>query len=417
MVGGLVGERQARRQSAVEEVSSKWGGVQVITGPALVVPYTHRWIETSVGQRITRTEIRHAIFLPETLDVRGSIDTEVRKRGIFSVPVYSLGLTIHGGFARPSFRELAIDPADVAWERAKLAVGISDTRAIQEETTASWNGAPVPFLPGTGAFDDAGAGIHAEVGVPDGVDPIRFSFPISLNGSLGVYLTPFGRNTTVELDSDYGHPSFQGNWLPSERSISTASFRASWSIPFLGRNYPQAWKTESDMSDAIGLSRFGVELANPVDHYRMAERSVKYAGLFILLTFASIWLIEVLAGVRVHPIQYLLLGGALCLFYLLELSLSEHLGFPLAYAIASAAVVGMVAAYSAVVLQHARRAFVVGAGVALLFAYLYVLLTNEDYALLAGSIGLFAILAAIMWVTRRVDWYSVGSTSPVEPTR
>ena len=165
------------------------------------------------------------------------------------------------------------------------------------------------------------------------------------------------------------------------------------------------------MREAIDGSRFGVELVNPVDHYRMAERSIKYAGLFILLTFATVWLTEVLAGVRVHPIQYLMLGGALCLFYLLELSLSEHLGFPLAYGIASLAVIGMVAAYSVVVLHRIGRALVVGAGVAALYAYLYILLMNEDYALLIGSVGLFAILAAIMYATRRVDWYAVGVRS------
>jgi inner membrane protein len=156
---------------------------------------------------------------------------------------------------------------------------------------------------------------------------------------------------------------------------------------------------------------------DPVDHYRMAERSVKYAGLFILLTFATVWLIEVLAGVRVHPIQYLLLGGALCLFYLLELSLSEHLGFPAAYAVASVAVIGMVAAYGAVVLRSRRRALVVAAGVALLYAYLYLLLMNEDYALLIGSVGLFAILGAIMFATRRVDWYAGGGRAVDAPVR
>lgn len=171
------------------------------------------------------------------------------------------------------------------------------------------------------------------------------------------------------------------------------------------------------MREAIDGSRFGVELMNPVDHYRMAERSVKYARLFVLLTFAAVWLIEVLARVRVHPIQYLMIGGALCLFYLLELSLSEHLGFPLAYAIASISVIAMVAAYSVVALHSVRRALVVGAGVALLYAYLYILLMNEDYALLIGSVGLFAILAAIMYATRRVDWYGAGTRPPVSPGR
>jgi inner membrane protein len=172
---------------------------------------------------------------------------------------------------------------------------------------------------------------------------------------------------------------------------------------------------EASQHDAIEGSRFGVDLVDPVDHYRMAERSVKYAGLFILLTFAAVWLIEVLASVRVHPIQYLLLGGALCLFYLLELSLSEHLGFLISYAIASVAVIGMVAAYCSVILQRRSRALVVATGVALLYAYLYTLLMNEDYALLAGSLGLFAILAAIMFATRRVDWYTVGAARAESP--
>jgi inner membrane protein len=169
------------------------------------------------------------------------------------------------------------------------------------------------------------------------------------------------------------------------------------------------------MGKEIQGSRFGVDLINPVDHYRMAERSVKYAGLFILLTFATLWLIEVLAGVRVHPIQYFMLGGALCLFYLLELSLSEHLGFPIAYALASAGVVGMVGAYSLVVLHGIGRALVVALGLALLYVYLYVLLMNEDYALLIGSVGLFAMLATIMYATRRVDWYAVGARAPQAP--
>jgi len=416
MIGALVSERQERRQAAIVEVSSKWGNAQTITGPALVIPYIYRWTEAAAGgQQITRTETRNAIFLPQQLRVRGSVDTELRHRGIFSVPVYKLGLTLEGEFTRPSFSELGLEPAAVAWERAQLAIGISDARAIQQETAASWNGKPVSFLPGTGGFTDGGTGIHAVVGFADGVQRAHFSFPLSLNGSLGFYLTPSAQNTTVELQSNYGHPSFQGNWLPVERSVSDSAFQAKWSIPFLGRNYPQAWKTEVGMRKEIDGSRFGVELVNPVDHYRMAERSVKYAGLFILLTFATLWLIEVLAGVRVHPIQYLMLGGALCLFYLLELSLSEQLGFPLAYIVASIAVVAMVAGYSIAIFHHIRRALIVVAAVSLLYAYLYILLMNEDYALLIGSVGLFLILALIMYATRRLDWYAVGARSPAPP--
>ena len=194
--------------------------------------------------------------------------------------------------------------------------------------------------------------------------------------------------------------------------MSATEFQARWSIPFLGRNYPQAWRSGAKLSEAVRGSRFGVELIHPVDQYRMAERSVKYAFLFILLPFAMVWLIEVLAGVRVHPIQYLMLGGALCIFYLLELSLSEHIGFPSAYALASISIIALVGAYSAAVLHRRRLAVLLAAGVALLYAYLYILLRNQDQALLIGSLGLFAILAAIMYATRRVDWYTAGSRSP-----
>ena len=409
MIGKLVQERQQRRQGAVEEISSKWGNAQTIAGPALVVPYTARWTEVATdGKQTIRSESRHAIFLPENLDVRGSIDTETRKRGIYSVPVYALGLTVEANFAPPDFSELGIEPAEIAWDRAHLAVGISDVRAIQQEVALSWDDRKIAFLPGTGAFTDAGPGIHADLGVTDAPQNLAFSFSLALNGSVGVYLTPFGRTTKVELQSDHGHPSFQGNWLPTERSVEGSAFRAAWSIPSLGRNYPQAWNAQTPMREAIVASRFGVDLVNPVDQGRMADRSVKYAALFIVLTFTSVWLVEVLTGVRVHPIQYLMLGGALCLFYLLELSLSEHLGFALAYTVACTSVIGMVGAYCRSALGSTSRAMVVASGVAVLYTYLYILLVNEDYALLVGSVGLFAILAAIMYVTRRVDWYAVG---------
>jgi inner membrane protein len=291
-----------------------------------------------------------------------------------------------------------------------LVVGISDTRAIQKETAVTWSGTAIPFVPSTGAYQDAEAGIHTTVAFPEGTDSAEFSVPLTLNGSQGIFFAPFGQITTVELKSNYPHPSFQGNWLPGDRTVSDAGFEAKWSIPFLGRSFPQSWTSTGELREAIDASQFGVAFLNPVDHYRMAERSVKYAALFILLTFATLWLFEVRAGVRVHPIQFLMLGGALCLFYLLLLALSEHIAFLLAYVLASIAVIGMVAAYGIVVLRGLHRALAVASGVALLYAYLYVLLVNEDYALLMGSIGLFLILGLIMYATRGIDWYSVGRT-------
>jgi inner membrane protein len=196
---------------------------------------------------------------------------------------------------------------------------------------------------GSGGFLNNEPGIHAPVKAEPTEQAFRFSFPVSLNGSEAFNLVPFAEQTEVHLTSNSRSPNFQGNWLPAARTVSDSGFDATWKIPYLGRNYPQSWLSGADMSKAIDNSRFGVEVSDSVDHYRMADRSVKYAGLYILLTFAAIWLIEVLSSVRVHPIQYLMLGAALCVFYLLELSLSEHIAFPLAYAIACTSIIGMTA--------------------------------------------------------------------------
>jgi inner membrane protein len=321
---------------------------------------------------------------------------------------------MEGEFGEPNLKELGIDPATVDWSRAHLALGISDVRAIREQSAVTWNGKPASFLPGTGSFVEGGVGIHAPVAVNAASVAAPFSFNLALNGSSGVYLSPFAEETTVQLTSNSPNPSFQGSWLPTDRTVSAQSgFDATWKVSYLGRNYPQSWiaGASHDRRQAVEASRFGVQLTEPVDTYRMAERSVKYAILFILLTFASVWLIEVLARTRVHPIQYLLLGAAMCVFYLLELSLAEHLAFPLAYGIACIAVVAMIAAYSRVIFRQSRHTAVVTTGATILYGYLFVLLTNEDAALLVGSIGLFVSIAGIMYATRGIDWYREESTT------
>jgi inner membrane protein len=410
MIGGLVSERRSTRESAVGEVTSKWGRLQVIIGPALVVPYVQRRVELgNNGQKVVREQTHHLTVLPETLSVRGEIGTEVRHRGIFSVPVYRIKLEVSGRFAKPNFSESNVESLDVRWERAEIGVGISDARAIQEQTDLTWNGRKISFLPGTGAFDLTDTGIHAPLAGASPASSFDFMFPLVLNGSVGAYFVPFGRETSVSLKSNWPDPSFQGNWLPSKRTVTDTGFEASWSIPFLGRNYPQVWTSEGKMGETVEASKFGLDLVTPVDEYRMAERSTKYAGLFILLTFAALWLIEVLGRLRVHSIQYLLVGAAMCVFYLLELALSEHLGFASAYAVASVAVVVLIGSYSLAALKSPGRAGIVGGLVAALYAYLYVLLKNEDYALLIGSIGLFLMLAAVMYLTRRIDWHEAGA--------
>ena len=410
MIDSLVRERQQRRDAALEDVASKWGRQQSLAGPLLMVPYfTHHTEKQKDGQEVRISDPHLATFLPERLSVRGQLDVEKRRRGIFSVPVYRTNLDVQGSFNRPSFAEWGIPDEDVRWDRAQVAFGVSDLRSLEAPTAIQWNDTAAELRPGPGEGVPLESGVHAAVTIPQGEQTILFQVPLRLQGSSGIYWTPLGKSTQVNLRSNWSHPSFQGNWLPNRHTESEHGFQAEWSVPYLGRNFPQAWRDAAVPPQTFQTTRFGVDLVQTVDHYQMAGRSVKYAALFLLLTFATLWLVEVLAGIRVHPIQYLMIGGAICVFYLLELSLSEHLGFLLSYAIATTAIVGQITAYGRAVLRSTRLAAIVGGMVTALYVYLYVVLTNEDYALLIGSIGVFVLLAAIMRLTRRVDWYGTGA--------
>ena len=408
-IAHLVHERQTRRDAAVAEVSGKWGRSQSLTGPVLSVPYRIR--EERVrpdGVHVVSERIARATFLPEDLSVRGTLVPETRRRGIFAIPVYALDLAFEGSFAPPDVGALGLADADMDWEHAEVALGVSDVRAIQERTSLTWGGAPVEFLPGAGNLDGAAAGLHAPAKLAAAAAgraaAVRFAFPLKLHGSVGASFTPAGRQTDVRLTSTWPGPNFNGDWLPAERTVTKDGFTAHWSIPYLGRNVAQQWTSREEQGTRLAATRFGLDLVESVDAYRMTERSVKYASLFLVMTLLAVWLAEVLAGIAVHPIQSLFLCTALCLFYLLELSLAEHVGFVPAYLAASAAVTAMIGAYGCVALGTVRRGVALGAGIAALYGYLYVVLVSEDHALLVGSIGLFVLLGLAMFATRHVDW-------------
>lgn len=401
MIDELVVERRERGQEVTNEITASWGGAQTLLGPALVVPVN--------SFRGAQVETQHAVFLPLQLRLRGSLKVELRRRGIFPVPVFALDLGAEGRFGALDPSALGVRAADLDWQRAVLALGISDVHAISGQPVLSWNGSGIAFQPGVAGLGLAADGVHAPVAVGDGSGEWHFSFPLKLNGSGELMFVPFAEDTSIELDSNFPHPSFHGKWLPDAREIGAHGFSASWNISFLGRGYAQSWIAETaDLNAAVQASRFGLEVRQPVDRYLMSERSVKYALLFVLLTFVLLWLVETFAELRIHPIQYLLFGAALCLFYLLLLSLSEHLGFGAAYGTASLVVVLMVTGYGVAVLQRRSRALTIGAACAALYGWLYFLLANEDYSLLAGSLVLCLILGGIMYCTRHRNWYTAG---------
>jgi inner membrane protein len=416
MIDGVISERQNRRQEAVREVTSIWGDRQTVVGPLLVVPFLRKITENDKdGVTKTRTEIGHASFLPEKLRTGGRLRCETRYRGIYKVPVYSADLDISGAFVHPDFSELGIDNANVLWERAYLAFRVSDARAIMNQVTLRWNGVDIPFLPGVGEFGGKETGIHVPMKERLNGERFEFSSHVTLNGSENLFFAPFGKETVVEINSNWVSPCFQGNWLPVERKISENGFQAKWSIPYLGRNYPQQWKSDAGFDEAILPSCFGIRFIPTLDQYSMAKRSTKYGILFILLTFTALWLFEIVAKVRIHPIQYLLVGAGLSLFFLLEISIAEHIGFASAYLCATLLVTSLIYFYCRFVLGGLRRSTILATVVLLLYGYLYTLLMNQDYALLIGSIFLFLVLATVMFITRKIDWYSPQRRTEVIP--
>jgi inner membrane protein len=415
-IDGVITERQNRRGEAIREVTSIWGSSQTVVGPALVIPFLRVITENDKdGVPRTRTETAHATFLPEKLKTIGSLRCETRYRGIYKVPLYSADLRVSGVFARPDFSGLGIDSSKILWDRAYLTMKVCDARAIMNRVTLNWGGEDIPFLPGAGEFGTKETGVHLPMKGRLTGERFEFATDLKLNGSEELLFAPFGKETEVEIASNWGSPGFQGNWLPVERKISENGFRAKWSIPYLGRNYPQQWESDAGFEDDIRPSCFGIRFIPTLDQYAMAKRSTKYGILFILLTFVSLWLFEIVAKARIHPIQYLLVGAGLCLFFLLEISFAEHIGFALAYLFSTLMVTSLIYFYCRFVLGGMRRSAILGTVVLLLYGYLYSLLMSQDYALLIGSLFLFLVLAAVMFITRRIDWYApqrIGESVP-----
>jgi inner membrane protein len=424
MIQSLIRERANTRQEAETAISAKWGAEQTLGSPVLSVPY-RTYIVDSTGKR-QGISISYAHFLPEELKITGDIAPEVRYYGIFDVVVYTAKLKINGTL-KPSFNELNVKPEDVLWGDAVISMGIPDMRGINQTVFIDWDGGRRTFGPGVRATDLYASGVSVALDTLTADTMHSFAIDLSLNGSRGINFLPLGRQTSVEINSSWPNPSFSGAFLPGERSITDAGFKAKWTVLDLNRNYPQRWtgntptvrRTDggedyASYDNAVDASAFGVGLIVPVDHYQQSLRSAKYAGLFIALTFLTFFLIEILNRLRLHPIQYLLVGCALVLFYLLLVSLSEHLSFGTSYAIACTGIVGLVTFYAASVFRRLAITAITFVVVAALYGYLYVLLQMEDYTLLLGSVGLFLILAAVMYVTRKMDWYAVGKREPKE---
>jgi inner membrane protein len=410
MTHSVVSERASRRDSATAEISGIWGGAQTIGGPVLVIPYRCSYRDNA-GR--LQQDLERIFLLPEALEIDGSVAPGLRSRGLFPVVVYDARIKVRGRFAPPDLSRVRPTPDEVLWADATLSIGVSDPKGIASAGGITWNGRRERFVPGVGEVGLFTAGVQAQApGLSAPLaGPVSFEYELDVRGTRELRFLPAGNETAVKLQSPWPHPSFVGAPLPSTRRVDASGFSAVWRTPYFGRGYPPLWTSagfsrEQRLSQAAA-SAFGVTLAEPVDIYLQSERAVKYAALFIVLTFVVAFLWEVTSGVLVHPIQYLFVGFAMCIFYLLLVSLAEHVRFDPAYVVASGCTIGLIAWYWSWVLGGNRHGVLMGGALTLLYGYLYLLLRLEDFALLAGSVGLFLVLGLLMFITRRVNWYEL----------
>ena len=414
MIAFIIEDRAAYQRDAVRDVSQQWGGPIHLAGPLLVIP-----VETQKTQMVKQADgserretytvrAEPLILLPETLEITADSVSEIRRRGIFDVPVYAADLQIR----------TTCDPARVAgpagprervlWDKAVLTVLMPRTRSFSGAAVLKLDGAARDLEPGSPFRNQAG--IQAHIGDPRGLTAA--SLTMGLNGAGRLAFQPVGRQTDVRLTSDWPHPSFTGAFLPKPRDVTADGFTARWTVPHLARDLPQVsrggWQ---------GAAEFGVRFYSPVDFYQKVQRAAKYGILFIALTFLTVFLIEKLAARPAHAAQLVLIGIAQCIFFLLLLSFSEQIGFTPAYAVAGAATIGLIAVYGRAALGLGRATWILLGALTALYATLYLILRSTDYALLAGSILSFIAVALAMTLTRGDDWSGTGArpAAPAQP--
>lgn len=446
MLQGLNGERQQRGREVAADIANSSSRAQIVIGPLLRIEIerslrkrrmvgegaTLRSEEEIVRERVTQ------LLTPTRLDIDAEMSSETRQRGLFEARVYDVDMQVAAQFAEPTLPAASEDVVEQRIVSAALVLGLGDARGVRA-VQATLGGVALQPEPGSGLAWNT-AGLQLPLSTPMWEAPLDLKLDLDLIGTESLHWLPVGDATEVTLRGDWPHPSFVGQFLSTHREVGSADarpeparpthrevgdidtssdaplseasgFSAEWRVSRLAAQAPQAVRecgvAAASCAAASGTG-FGLRLLDPVDRYLKTERAIKYAWLFIVLVFGALFFLELLRPVRVHPLQYGLTGLALALFFLLLLSLSEHIGFGLAYVLAAAACVGLVATYMAAPLGSRSRAAGFGALLAALYGLLYGLLQSEDYALLMGALALFALLATAMLLTRRLDWYRLG---------
>ena len=408
MIKGLIHEREFTQKMAIKEVSSKWGEEQTLTGPFITIPY-NKYIKQYSQKDSTNKIVKikdYIHFLPTQLVVNGKINPERRNRAIYEIVVYNSKLEISGSFDNLNFSEFDIPKKDIQFDKATLSLGISDLRGIEQQVSLKWNSELFSFNPGTVTRNIIESGINTGISINENDSTsYQFTLNLDLKGSQKLYFIPVGEISDVTITSEWNNPSFNGAFLPDSRTVKDSGFEANWNILHLNRNFPQKW---TGSINNISESAFGIDLLLPVDSYQKSMRSIKYALLFICFTFIVFFFVEVLRKVFIHPIQYILVGIALVVFYTLLLSISEHLSYNSAFIISAIATLLLIIGYVKAILKSNQLTMLLGGILSILYAFIFVIIQLQDYALLIGSIGIFIILGLVMYFSRKIDWYNLN---------
>ena len=395
MIKSIIRERQKNSDEVKKEIGFLWSAQQNISGPVLNIPEQ----VSPVGKEgIPNREILH--IMPESLNITGKINTETRHRGIYKAAVYTADLEFSGYF---SIRmPVSAERREILWDEAYFSSGISDNRGIKGVVSLMVDSSEIAAVPGLRDNDIFKSGITFPFSVNSTEKRIPFSMNINLSGSESLTFSPVGKTTAINLSSTWKNPGFTGNFLPAENTVNNSGFTAKWLITNLNRNFPQEWtgneyKPEEDS--------FGVNFILTVDHYQKSLRSAKYGILFIALTFLALLFAELTGKSRIHIFHYLLVSLALILFFSLLNALSEHTGFNAAYLISSAATISLISLFLGALIKTRKAVIFVLLMLVILYSFIFILLSLNDWAYLAGNIGLFILLAVTMRLSLKLDLF------------
>jgi inner membrane protein len=412
MVESLIYERIHHHSTVKYEIADSWGKSQVIGGPILTVPYetTYEFLDPITKEPKVNRQRFTSHFLAEDLQITGEMIPEIRHRGIYNVTVYESHLNLEGKFHFPQDKRWPVENVEILWNEAILSVEIPDLRGVQENIIIDFSGEEIPMNAGLAPGSPLMGGVSCPIELdPENAKELDFNFNIKLRGSDGLSFHPWAKNTEVNIQSDWTAPSYFGAFPPDEINEDTSNgFKAGWQVLHLNRNIPQTF--QSIPNDLYQYS-FGVRLNEETNDYKSTERAAKYAVLFIALTFLTFFIIQISKGIKLHPVQFMLVGLSLCVFYILLLSLGEHIGFKWAYTIAGLSIIALIGTYMKAAFNSNKLAWLVVSVMGLLYFFIYVIIQLVDFALLVGSIGLFIALATLMFASRRMDWYQLKQSS------